>query len=187
MTGRFGQTGAAAPVVPVAVAFRLWAMAMVLAVVSACGQASGGTEDEQVAGPTVMSSRPMPGGDSPYRLRIRVEASSESGVAAENLLTQAEKELPARQLSDCWSPPAGEAASREAVVRLKVSMNRDGTVHRLEVLDMEKMVDSPSFRAFAESAVRAVVRCMPLKLPPDKYDQWRVLAMYFAVGSLLQR
>jgi len=95
--------------------------------------------------------------------------------------------LPARQLSDCWTPPVGEAASREAVVRLEVSMNRDGTVHRLEVLDMEKMVDSPSFRAFAESAVRAVVRCMPLKLPPDKYDQWRVLAMYFAAGSLLQR
>jgi len=187
MTGRFGRDGAVTPIVPVDMAFRLWAMAAMLAVVSACGQAKGGTEDERVAGPPVMSSQPVPRGERPYRLRVRIESSGESDVAAENLLTDREKQLPARQISACWVPPAGEPDWARSLIGLKLTMKRDGMVERLEVIDQGKMAESEHLRTLTESAIKAVIRCMPLKLPPDKYDQWREFVMYFDATPLAQR
>jgi len=36
-----------------------------------------------------------------------------------------------------------------------------------------KTATGPEFEAAAESAVRAVRQCMPLKLPADKYEWWK--------------
>jgi colicin import membrane protein len=40
-------------------------------------------------------------------------------------------------------------------------------------------MSDPTFRAVAESARRAVDRCSPLQLPPDKYSLWRDIVMSF--------
>jgi hypothetical protein len=39
----------------------------------------------------------------------------------------------------------------------------------------------PYFQAAADSAHRALLnpRCQPLKLPPDKYDQWQTFTITF--------
>ena len=41
------------------------------------------------------------------------------------------------------------------------------------------MSRDPVFRAFAESAVRAVRACSPLKLPPESYQVWRNIIFNF--------
>jgi colicin import membrane protein len=46
-------------------------------------------------------------------------------------------------------------------------------------MDAARMGNDPVFRAFAESAVRAVRSCSPLKLPPESYQVWRNIIFNF--------
>ena len=46
------------------------------------------------------------------------------------------------------------------------------------------MASDPVYRAFAESAVRAVRACSPLKLPPESYQQWRNVIFNFDPAML---
>jgi colicin import membrane protein len=46
-------------------------------------------------------------------------------------------------------------------------------------MDAARMSSDPVFRAFAESAVRAVRSCSPLKLPPESYQVWRNIIFNF--------
>ena len=59
-------------------------------------------------------------------------------------------------------------------------MNPDGTVRSAELLEYRPAGD-PFFQAAADSAKRALLnpRCQPLKLPPDKYDQWQTFTITF--------
>jgi hypothetical protein len=45
----------------------------------------------------------------------------------------------------------------------------------------------PFYRSAAESALRAVLnpQCSPLKLPPEKFDQWKTLELTFNPKDLL--
>ena len=60
-------------------------------------------------------------------------------------------------------------------------MNRDGSVREAKVLDALRMNRDSFFRISAEAARRAVLnpRCSPLKLPPDKYEQWQTMTLNF--------
>ena len=49
------------------------------------------------------------------------------------------------------------------VVELRIALLSDGTVRKVEVMNQS---DNPLLRQVAESAVRAVMKSSPLKLPP---------------------
>jgi len=168
-------------------AFRLGAMATVIAALSACAKGGSGREDSDGAGPQPVSSGEASVNDQSDRVPVRVDAWSESEPLTDSSLTQGEKDLLARQVSGCWKPLVDDIDAAESSIGLKISMNRDGTVQRLEILDQGKMAESRSLQALAESAIKAVIGCMPLKLPSDKYDQWRLFVVYFDVGPLVQR
>jgi len=59
-------------------------------------------------------------------------------------------------------------------------MNPDGTVRAATLLNPERLGD-PYFQAAADSARRALFNptCQPLKLPPQKYDQWQIFTITF--------
>lgn len=179
--------GRAASSSAIVAAVRLGAMATALAALPACEPGGNVSEDEASARLQVMSPGEASATSGSDRLRIRLEALGESGAAADGALTQSERELLAHQVSACWNPPVGDIEPPARVVGLKLWMNQSGSVQRLEVLDQGMMADSPSLRASAESAIKAVMRCMPLKLPPDKYDRWKIFVMYFDTGPSVQR
>ena len=62
-----------------------------------------------------------------------------------------------------------------------MAMNPDATVREARILDQGRLHSDPFFRAAAESALRAVLnpRCNPLKLPLEKYNQWRNMILIF--------
>lgn len=174
-----GRSGTATSQFPKAAAFRLGAMATVFAALSACEPGSGRMVND--------ATTPLPGlgvvdaavNGRSERLQISIEEGGKAGRGLGNSLTRGERELAARQVYACWDPSVGDAHPAGSMIRLKLSMNRDGTVQRLEVLDQGRMADNRSLRVFAESAIKAVMRCTPLKLPPDKYVQWQTLVMKF--------
>ena len=60
-------------------------------------------------------------------------------------------------------------------------MKPDATDREARIHDQRRLQSDPFFRAAAESALRAVLnpRCNPLKLPPDKYQQWQTMTLNF--------
>lgn len=94
-----------------------------------------------------------------------------------------------RQIEGCWSIPAGARNAENLVVSIRIWVNPDGKVAKAEILDRARMGSDPFFRTAAESALRAVLnpRCSPLRFPPKKYDQFKVMVLNFnpkeATGS----
>ena len=103
--------------------------------------------------------------------------------------TMSEIDAIRRQIEACWNIPAGARDAASLVVRIRVWVNPDGTVAQARIIDASRMASDAFFRAAAESALRAVLnpRCSPLRIPPKKYDQFKVLILHFnpkqATGS----
>jgi len=93
-----------------------------------------------------------------------------------------------RQISKCWTVPAGGRDAAELSVLLRISLSVDGTVRAVKVVEQSRY-DKPSetfFRAAADSAVRAVRKCSPLKgLPPEKFASWGELELNFDPKELI--
>jgi hypothetical protein len=58
-----------------------------------------------------------------------------------------------------------------------VQMNQDGTPTKVDLKDTGRYHNDPTFRAAADSAMRAVSnpRCQPWPLSPEKYNAWRTI------------
>ncbi|HEX3973003.1 MAG TPA: cell envelope integrity protein TolA [Stellaceae bacterium] len=95
-------------------------------------------------------------------------------------LTTSELDVVKSQIERCWNFPAGARNAQDLLPEFRVQMRRDGTVASTQLLNPEQMND-PFFQSAAESANRALLnpQCQPLKLPPDKYDQWQTFTITF--------
>ena len=97
---------------------------------------------------------------------------------AQNLTPSELQELD-RAITNAWSRPGGTHEDDE--VLLKIRIQPDGTVVDARVIDKDdRMARDPAYRAFAESAVRAVFRASPLPIPNGKYALLNATPIYFS-------
>ncbi len=96
-------------------------------------------------------------------------------------LSMSERDAIMSQIARCWSVPAGAKDAYTLVVTLSVQLNQDGSLVAVALAkDQGRYGSDPFFRAAADSAIRAVKRCSPLKsLPPEKYGTWKDLELNF--------
>lgn len=86
------------------------------------------------------------------------------------------------QVAPCWNPPIGGADVKKMTVVLRADFGRDGAViGRPTVVGQTGATagNSAYARAFADTAVRAVLRCSPLRLPPKLFDLWKSVEINF--------
>ena len=104
-------------------------------------------------------------------------------------LTISELDAIRRQIEGCWNIPAEARDAENLIVDISVVMNPDRTVQRAEIVERWRLTSDPFFRAAAESALRAVLhpRCSPLRLPPQKYQQWKTFTLSFNPKELIGR
>jgi len=131
----------------------------------------------------------------------KTEASSEGKAQAEqdidstadhaannisDVLSITELDLIRRQLAACWNVPAGARDAKDLYVDIRVDMNPDGTVRTAAVVGSSG-AGGPFAKAAADSALRAVKnpQCNPLKLPLDRYDQWKTIEIRFDPQHIL--
>lgn len=102
-------------------------------------------------------------------------------------LTVSEEDALRRQLAGCWNVMAGAKYAEELIVEIRVDVNRDRTVNRASILDQGRYNRDNHFRAAADAAIRALrnPKCVPLALPPDKYDQWKTTIIRFDPRDML--
>ena len=117
----------------------------------------------------------------------KISQSSKKNSFATGLTLSQEDALRA-QIFGCWSVPLGLPYDQNLLVRIKLQLKKDGTIIKSEILDHERM-NRPGqkfYKVLAESALRAVRLCQPLKVPPTGYDKWKDLQLNFNPTEMLK-
>jgi len=105
-----------------------------------------------------------------------------------NALTLSQEDALKAQIFGCWSLPLGLPYQENLLVRIKLRLKPDGTVLRSEILDHVRM-NKPGqsfYRVLAESALRAIRICQPLRVPPTGYEKWKDLQLNFDANEMLR-
>ena len=92
------------------------------------------------------------------------------------------------QIFGCWSLPLGLPYQENLLVRIKLKLKPDGTVLKSEILDHARM-NMPGqgfYKVLAESALRAIRICQPLRVPPTGYEKWKDLQLNFDANEMLR-
>ena len=103
-------------------------------------------------------------------------------------LSLSEEDLSKAQIFGCWSIPLGLPYNENLLVRIKLQLNPDGTVSQSEILDHARM-NKPGqgfYKVLAESALRAVKLCQPLRVPTTGYERWKELQLNFDAREMLE-
>ena len=103
-------------------------------------------------------------------------------------LTLSEEDALRAQIFGCWSVPLGLPYDDNLLVRIKLQLKKDGTIMKSEILDHERM-NRPGqkfYKVLAESALRALRICQPLKVPPTGYEKWKEIQLNFNPTEMLK-
>ena len=103
-------------------------------------------------------------------------------------LTLSEEDALKAQIFGCWSIPLGLPYNENLMVRIKLQLKPDGTVAKSEILDHARM-NKPGqgfYKVLAESALRAIKLCQPLRVPTKGYERWKDLQLNFDAREMLE-
>ena len=103
-------------------------------------------------------------------------------------LTLSEEDALKAQIFGCWSIPLGLPYNENLLVRIKLKLKPDGSVIKTEILDHARM-NKPGqafYKVLAESALRAIQLCQPLRVPTTGYDRWKDLQLNFDAREMLE-
>ena len=103
-------------------------------------------------------------------------------------LTLTEEDALKAQIFGCWSIPLGLPYNENLLVRIKLKLKPDGSVVKTEILDHARM-NKPGqafYKVLAESALRAIKLCQPLRVPTTGYERWKDLQLNFDAREMLE-
>ena len=103
-------------------------------------------------------------------------------------LSLSEEDALKAQIFGCWSIPLGLPYNENLLVRIKLKLKPDGTVMKSEILDHARM-NKPGqafYKVLAESALRAIRLCQPLRVPTTGYERWKDLQLNFDAKEMLK-
>ena len=103
-------------------------------------------------------------------------------------LTLNEEDALKAQIFGCWSIPLGLPFNEDLLVRIKLQLKPDGTIIRTEILDHVRM-NKPGqgfYKVLAESALRAIKLCQPLRVPTTGYERWKDMQLNFDAREMLE-
>ncbi len=103
-------------------------------------------------------------------------------------LTLSEEDALKAQIFGCWSIPLGLPYNENLLVRIKLKLKPDGSVISSEILDHIRM-NKPGqafYKVLAESALRAIRLCQPLRVPSTGYERWKDLQLNFDAREMLE-
>ena len=117
----------------------------------------------------------------------KVTQSQDRNVELAGLSLSEEDALKA-QIFGCWSIPLGIPSNKNLLVRIKLQLKPDGSVIKSEILDHARM-NMPGqgfYKVLAESALRAIRLCQPLRVPTTGYERWKDLQLNFDAKEMME-
>ena len=103
-------------------------------------------------------------------------------------LSLSEEDALKAQIFGCWSVPLGLPYNENLLVSIKLQLKPDGTVIKSEILDHIRM-NTPGqgfYKVLAESVLRAITLCSPLRVPTTGYERWKDMILRFNADDMLR-
>ena len=119
---------------------------------------------------------------------LELTQNQDSSVSLNKGITLSQEDAIKAQIYKCWNIPLGLPYDQNLLVRIRLKLNQDGTILSSEILDHARM-NRPGqgfYKVLAESALRAVKLCNPLKMPITGYDKWKDLQLNFDAKEMLR-
>ncbi len=127
--------------------------------------------------------------DSANMVKKNKQVTQDQDRNVENTgLTLNEEDALKAQIFGCWSIPLGLPYNEDLLVRIKLLLEPDGSVTKTEIIDHARM-NKPGqgfYKVLAESALRAVKLCQPLRVPSTGYERWKELQLNFDAREMLE-
>jgi outer membrane biosynthesis protein TonB len=115
--------------------------------------------------------------------------SRNAALSSSAPMTISEVDAVRYKIEKCWIVPAGARDAENLIVRIRITLNQDGTIRGSpEIVERSRMnrAGQQFFRIAAESARRAVLKCQPYDmLPQKKYERWREIELTFNPKEML--
>lgn len=101
-------------------------------------------------------------------------------------LSISERDAIRSQIARNWRVPSGVKDAYDLKIRLRIMVQQNGVVSKVEIVDAMRYRSDRVYRAAADSAVRAVWKSSPLRhLPAQKYETWRDMELSFDPREML--
>ena len=104
------------------------------------------------------------------------------------VLTLSEEDALKAQIFGCWIIPLGLPYNEYLLVIIKLKLKPYGSITKTEILDHARM-NKPGqafYKVLAESALRAIKLCQPLRVPSTGYERWKELQLNFDAREMLE-
>ena len=118
---------------------------------------------------------------------LEATQSQQKNVITSKLTITQEDAIKA-QIFKCWNIPIGLPYNENLTVRIKIKLNPDGSLVSSEIVDQARMntAGQTYYKILAESALRAVKLCNPLKVPSTGYEKWKEMQLNFDAKEMLK-
>lgn len=119
--------------------------------------------------------------------KAQPQAQSETRDTAMNVApnlsdraTMTEKDAIIRHIEGCWRIDPGQEGVENMAVEIRVFINPDGSVQKVEFVDLARYLVDASFRTFANSARNAVLGCGKIPISAQSYSTFKEMVMTFS-------
>ena len=85
----------------------------------------------------------------------------------------------AAHIEACWRIDPGTEGIEDLDAKIRVLINRDGSVQQAQIVDMVRYLSDSAFRTFANSARNAVLSCGNIPISPERYAELKDLEFTF--------
>jgi outer membrane biosynthesis protein TonB len=118
---------------------------------------------------------------------LEATQSQQKNIVTSKLTITQEDAIKA-QIFKCWNIPIGLPYNENLTVRIKIKLNPDGSLVSSEIMDQARMntAGQTYYKILAESALRAVKLCNPLKVPSTGYEKWKDMQLNFDAKEMLK-
>ena len=117
------------------------------------------------------------------KVKENLSSEKDKETSENTTLSISERDLLIQQLTSCWIAPAGAKmnGTEKVVVSVKVQRNRSVIENSVRIVDTNIAKSNAFYEPITESAMRTFFNpeCNPLKLPLDKYNEWKELKITF--------
>ena len=90
-----------------------------------------------------------------------------------------------QQIQNEWIVDVGMRGIEDIVVEVRIQLNPDGSVYRVDFTDPGRVASDHNYQVVAESARRAVMAASPLRVPAKNYDSWKSMTLVFTPKGML--
>ncbi len=119
---------------------------------------------------------------------LDITQNQDSSVSLNKGLTITQEDAVRAQIYKCWNIPIGLPYNEDLTVKIRLKLKPDGSILSSEILNHARM-NMPGqgfYRVLAESALRAVKLCDPLKMPTTGHEKWGDLQLNFDAKEMLK-